>query len=269
MENKPQIYLDFLSYRDPYGMNQGSTQDKEDQITQNGTLFTTEYFICLMLNLGKEHPLVLEEAARIKEVFRSIEVADGLTVRFIGSTEFDSMDNYSAMLIFSALYGDSEFAKRVRHHGLNTRADGVDETQDYENNKKFYPLAFILNGFRAPRNFWNASNPTKFCMFSWFGRSPGFMGLIDICATGKTTWFRSFGLWVGQMLGLLKKRNDCDGWKLAFNIWQLLKDRSWIWKKSYELWCNKLLKQHPDGMNGVFKEYGWGHHPISKWSTKL
>ena len=267
--DKPEIYLDFLPYRDPYGMNQGNTLGKEDQISQNGTLFTIEYFICLMLNLGKDHPVVLEEAERIKQVFKLIEIKDGLTVRFVGSNEFDSMDNYSAMLVFSTMYGNSEFAQRVRNHGLSTRADGIDETQGSEINKKVYPLAFILNGFRKPRNFWNNCNPTKFCMFGWFGRSPGFMGLIDICATGKTSLFRSFSLWIGQMMYLFKSGNDCDGWKLAFNIWQLLKDRSWVWRKSYELWCKALLKQHPDGMSGVFKEYGWGSHPIAKWSNKL
>lgn len=268
-ENKPEIYLDFLPYRDPYGMNQGNTLGKEDQISQNGTLFTIEYFICLMLNLGKDHPLVLEEAKRIKEVFKKIEIKDGLTIRFIGSTEHDSMDNYGAMLVFSALYGNNEFAVRVREHGLSIRANGIDETQGAEINKKVYPLAVILNGFRKPKNFWNNNDPTKFCMFSWFGRSPGFMGLIDIAATGKTSLFRSFSLWVGQMLGVLKSEKDPDGWRLSFNVWQLVKNRSWIWRKGYDIWCKKLITLYPGGMTDVYKDYGWGKHPMAKWSNKL
>lgn len=248
------VYEAFLPYRDVYGFNQVETLDGNmGRSTQNGTLFTMEYLLCL-LSSKEPDEIKQSEIKRIKEVFTSSMSGKGLSLRFPGSKEFDSMDNNAALLVFSALYGNSEYAKDMRDVGLNVTCTGTDQEQDPTRNNKFYPLAKLL-GLGKVKNFWNNQYPDKFCFPGWYGRSPGFMGLVDLCATGHTTWLRWAGILVGQFIGAFSEPTNSDARKLPYIVWQLLKHRNFFWKMFYKLWTHILINTYPTGMRAVYLRY--------------
>lgn len=255
------IISDFSIYLDKFGLY----QDKPNQTSQNGALFTVESLFCILSNLDKNDPNYSDQINKVKVALGSLEVKPGLSVRSPGSEEFDSIDNSVALLSFSALYDEGNYAKRMRLHGETTYAVGVDESQAAEQNKKLYPLAQLLN-LGSVRYYWNNNHPDKFCFFGWFGRSPGFLGLLDLAAKGKTTPFRAFALWVGQFVGLLTKKSDSDARKLPYVIWQYLKTRNWFWKASYSVWLKVVNKQYANGMRDVYAGYFGPNHPLTKWT---
>lgn len=270
------IIEDFKPYRDVYGLNQIRTENGMGCTTQNGTLFTVQYAICLYnalkeKSLHEDASLLIDELARIKEVFTSCQVENGLSIRYPSDREFDSMDNTSALLVFSALFGQSEYAVAMRNHGLNVKCVGYDENQGAEMNKKFYTIAKIM-GLGSPKNYWNNNEPNKFCFFGWFGRSPGFMGLVDLSATGKTSLFRHLALLVGQFLGSGDDPQNTDARTMSYIIWQFIKDHSFIHRYLYKVWCRKLLKYYPNGMKDVYEIYynrnGTNpNHPLVKYTN--
>jgi len=272
-----QIIEDFKKYRDQYGLNQIESKDGVGVTTQNGTLFTAQYIICLY-NALKEKSMhedatpLIEEIERVKRVFVSCEVEPGMSIRYPNDKEFDSMDNNSALLVFSAMFDGGRYARDMRYIGLNVNCVGYDTTQLAEQNKKFYPLAKIL-GCGSPKNYWNNNTENLFCFFGWYGRSPGFMGLIDICATGKTTPFRHLALLVGQFLGCNDDPQNTDARTMSYIIWQLLKNKSIVHKFLYKVWLNILLKYYPNGMKDVYEIYynRFGtnpNHPLVKYTDK-
>jgi hypothetical protein len=231
---------------------------------QNVALFTVEYVVCMMNDPDTTEAEKKFELKRIYELFKLLEVRPGLSIRFPGSREFDSMDNNLALLVFSALYGNREYAIRMRNHGLTVKCQGVDPTQDAARSNKFFNLARLLNWGRKPQNYWNNNFPELFCFFGWYGRSPGFMGLIDIAATGNTSLFRKVSLLVGQFVGAFNKRSDTDARKLPYVVWHLLKDRGLVWRLAYKLWLKLLRRVYPEGMKEVYSVYFRPTHPIVK-----
>lgn len=265
-----QIYRDFKEYTDHFGL---ITLTKEKFTAQNGVLFTIEYLICYLSNGGQDTVGGVQAVDETAETLAKLEVFPGVTKRCPDSPEPDSMDNMVAHLVFSKLYGFGTFAVRCHTHAKTIRAQRVDPSDN--NNFKYYKLACIVNGFRAPRAFWNNEDREAFTFQGWLGRSPGFLGLIAVCAEDqnngiKPTAWQLFWLWIGQFLGCFANRGNTDARKLPFVVWQALKDRSWFWKKSYQLWVWVLLKQYPTGMRGVYEIYYKDiAHPIRLYSQPV
>lgn len=264
------IYEEFLKFRDKFGMNQLDSDGVQGGVTQNGALFTIEYVLCLMAYADDpEIKAELEqEIERLKGVYNSLEPKPGITWRFPGSMEFDSMDNGSGIHAFSALFDDGKMALRKIEHGETTRAEFLDTLQDPKRAFQFYPIAWILSGFKPPRFFWNIEQPTYFCLPGWHGRSPGHMAMMRLCAGRKVGLFGHIAMWVGQFLGCFKPTGDTDARKLPYVDWQVLKNINWFWKLSYKLWCWILIKQYgEEGMRAVYKiYYGFPGHPLPKYS---
>lgn len=252
---------EWLKYRDCFGLNQNKTDGTQGITSQNGVLFTVEYALATNPSLV--------ESFRINEVFRNCEVLSGLLRRYPNSTEYDSMDNNTAALIFSALYGNRGFAKRMREHGRDVTCDGPDQTRDAVENKYWYALVELLC-FGLVRNYWNNTRPSEFCFFGWYGRSPGFMGLLDICATGNSTVFRKLSLLIGQLITAYKADSrDLDGWKLSHLNWYILTQRGGIWELAFKWWNKRLLQTFPGGISDVYAVYYQDvNHPIVK-ATKI
>ena len=104
------LFDDFLLYRDSQGLNQNATDGKVGITSQNGTLFTTQYLICLLASSDITPEQKQAEINRISDVFFDLQTESGLSIRFKGSTEFDSMDNTCALLTFSNLYDQGVYA---------------------------------------------------------------------------------------------------------------------------------------------------------------
>lgn len=266
-----QILEDFVLYRDQFGLNQLTTNGQLGNTTQNGALFTVEYLICLLEDSSLPDEVKMLEIERIKEVLQALEIDPGLSLRSPWSRECDSMDNSCALLSFFALFPhltrDLGFPQRMRNHGLDVHCRRLDASDDGA--LDMYPIAWILNGFKRPKNYWNNRFAEEFCVMGWFGRSPGFMGLLDLAATGKTTWFRGLSLFVGQFLGCFKNKGDADARKLPYVAWYFLKNLGLTWKFGYWLWTRILMRQYPNGMRDVYAMYYQDqNHPIRRYSKR-
>lgn len=260
------ILEDFKKFRDINGLN----QLEPNSTSQNGTLFTAEYLFCLLASESVTDQQKTEEIERIKKAFfPALERYHGLSVRFPQSGEYESMDNTCAIIAFSAMFENGAFASRMFDRGQQ-RVLGVDESQDAENNKKFYKIAKILSLGCNPKWVFNNQKPTLFCLQGWFGRSPAMIGLIKMAAGKFVNPFLWVSVMVGQFLGAFKPADDTDARKLAYITWQYLKTKSWAWNLAYKIWCWKLLKDYKNGMKDVYGiYYKYPDHPIITYSKPI
>lgn len=254
-------FTEFSKYQDRFGLNQ-LDQGEPAPTSDNGALITVEYF----LSLTPEERRI--DLLRVKQVLKNLEVPTDhgvVTCRFPGSQLTDSMDNATALIVFSELFDDSRFSKKLYMHGELTFATGLDDYQDKSRTLKYYPIAWLLNRCKIPNQFYNIRH-NLWSIQSWWGRSPGFMGLLELSAINRTSWFRYFALWVGQFVPLFQDKNQTSDKKLTYIVWQWLKTRNKFWALSYKLWCFILVKIHPRGMKDVYAIYHGENHPIAKYS---
>jgi hypothetical protein len=257
------LYDDFKKYRDQYGLNGLYTDGTNGESTQNGALFTLEYLICLINDPNTSDSVKQAEITRLISTYESLETFPGISSRVPGGQEFDSMDNTGAIFTFSGLFDNGNYSKRSYIHGSTQRAESIDQGQGADLNNKYYVLAKLMSGWKAPRFFWNNNNPKQFCFFGWHGRSPGHIAYLKMTA-GK--WVGPLGqlsILVGQFLGCFADKGNADARKLPYINWQYLKKRNFIWKGFYKLWCQILIKQYPNGMQDVYRMYyGDPNHPM-------
>lgn len=275
----------FDNYIDQYGFMSLYPGEGPGQAptTDNGTLFTMEYLIALLENDEVSQAVKEEELKRLRVTYDWIEFFSGLQRRKPSDGSIDSMDNNGASLVFSAMFGKRTFAKRMKAHSeaVKTQAGETD---------KFYKLArwvtasqvafrphmwagWVLGGCK-PKFYWNVTDPTRFAIEGWWGRSPGFLGLIDLCADGLTTPFRWLGLLVGQFQSSWDPPVNTDGRKLPYVNWYFLTRKTWFlerlfWKLAYCVWLLLLYRKYKDGMLGVYAEYYKDpNHPIRTKAPK-
>lgn len=282
------LYEAFLPYRDKYGLNQLQTDGQRGKTSQNGVLFTMEYLICLLEDPDTSSALKAEEVRRIRDAFERLEVnGKGLLCRHPRSTEYDSMDDNGAAIALSGFLEDGYlydmkvstegtgymFAFRMWDHGQRVACLGPDEGPEVSQstrtkNQRWFRLASLLSlSWRSPKNYWNCQRPQRFCLTGWYGRSPGFMGLLDLAAVGHTTLFRLACLLIGQFVGAWRPAYDTDARKLPYVAWYFLARRGWFWRTAYSFWCQVLMKRYPRGMMDVYaRYYGDKDHPIHRWS---
>lgn len=276
-------WLEFLEYRDRFGLNQPYTKYGVGEVSQNGALFTLEYLIWLINDETISDDIKEKEIERLKEVYRSLESFPGISTRYPNGTEYDSMDNTGAIAIFSGLFDNGRYSKASYEHGDKTHSIGIDLTQDPERNTKFYRVAglasiiyclnpiklfrWIKSGF-APKMYWNNNTPNMFCLPGWHGRSPGHVAILKLTAGKLVGPIGLLSIIVGQFLGCFSEKNNADARKLPYCTWQFLKKRNVIWRLLYKLWCNVLIKQYPNGMQDVYRSYYHTvpEHPIIKYS---
>lgn len=258
-----QIYDDFKVFQDQYGLNQLDP----NSTSQNGALFTMEYLITLLGDDTATPEEKQSEIARLIEVYKTLERFPGVSVRYPNDLEFDSMDNTGAIAAFSGIHDNGGYSQRSYEHGSTTRAQGIDQGQSADQNNKYYWIARLVNFGFPPRFFWNNNNPTLFCFPGWHGRSPGHVAFLKMTA-GKFVGPLGFlSVLVGQFIGCFANTGNTDARKLPYVAWQFLKNRSFIWKLFYKLWCYILIKQYgPEGMLAVYKiYYGNPNHPMRKY----
>lgn len=258
---------DFSRCKDCFGLVQFNVAPLGQfaHTTDNGAISTVEYF--LLLNESEK----INETPLVKEALKNLEVEtkNGLvTRRYPGSNSIDSMDNATALIVFSELFDNSRLSKKLYMHGEITRASGLDAAQDRHRNFKYYPIAWLLNGFKAPRRFYSV-RPSDWSLQSWWGRSPGFMGLLELAATGRTSLFRKTSLWIGQLITALEDRQSTSNKKLAYMVWQWLKTKGLFWRLSYKLWCFIMSLRHKEGMPDVYRIYYGESHPLVTHSPKF
>ena len=270
-----QIVEDFKEFTDKFGLIQPSHNGQKGGLispsdgqnngvitSQNGTLFSVQYIICLADN---NDPKLHEEARRLKYVFETCEPEIGLSCRHPESREIDSMDNTVALLTFSAIYGKGRFAKRMYDRGELRVKDGLDLHDQPEKTQKMYKWAKLLNFGFAPKHVWNVHSPTRFNIRAWWGRSPAMLGLSRMTAGKFCNPFLWLSVLVGQFVGVFKHPEDSDSRTLPYVVWHYLKTRSVFWRLMYKLWYYLAFTRYNYSLKQVYTNYfTFANYPLKK-----
>lgn len=256
------IIDEFKVFQDASGL----AQLNPGEVSQNGSLFTLEYLITLLADHTATDEEKKAEIDRIGKLLKALEPEPGLTIRFQGSTEFESMDNTVAFLTFSALFDEGRFGQRLELRGQN-RVTGPDQSNEADKNNKTWPLANALSLWQGPKNVWNNQHPDLYCQQGWWGRSPAMLGLIQMIQGKFVNPILWVSVLVGQFLGCTADASNTDARKLPYVMWQYLKTRSFFWKMAYKVWIWTMMKKCPEGMKTVYSIYYRNpNHPIRKWA---
>jgi hypothetical protein len=257
-------------------------------ISENGVLFLVEYIMALyemhkVINTHKSWSLLNTEINKAEAAIQSCVIAKGLTIRADSrSGDVDSMDNHTALLMFSRVFARKEFSLFAEHflqHGEDVECLGVDDFKyqdaSAERNQKWHKVLKLFYRDGKIKNYWNATNPNKFNFFGWYGRSPGFMAMARLAANRFVSPTGLLAFWVGQMWsGLFTKWDgrptSVDGIKLAYLGWQLVRNRSLFWKLSYKLWyslCKRRMNSDTPIQEAYRLYFGKDdpNHPLTKY----
>lgn len=254
---------EFKKYIDKYGLTQGNVGgDGVVHTSQNGTLFTMQYVICLAENNAEGFE---DEIKRIKKVYSDCEPEYGLSCRHPDSREIDSMDNTVALLAFSAVYDGGKFAKRVYDRG-QMRVRGLDLHDQPEKTQKMYKWARLLNFGCDPKGVWNVANPDQFNIRAWWGRSPAMLGLIRMTSGKFCNPFLWLSVLVGQFVGVFKHPEDSDSRTLPYVVWHYLKTRGCFWRLAYKLWYYLAFTRYKYSLKQVYTNYFGSSYELVKYT---
>lgn len=248
----------------------GLTTLQPGEQSQNGVLYSVENLVNALGN-----PEFADEGAkqifRLYMIFKQVTAYPGIQRRALNSIEYDSMDNYCARLAFQMIINEfpnmnvtETFAQGMIENDKNfsiTEADttSVEDPGRIADNTKYLWIAKLVGlltfgGYRA-RFVYNVQQRDKFCFYSWFGRSPAMLALMDYAAGKWTNPVRFLGLIVGQMIGMFSDPSDTDARTLAYVIWYPLKKKNFFWAMLYKIWTWKLMRDYPEGMKTVYETY--------------
>jgi hypothetical protein len=281
---------EFHKYRDEYGMNQLRSDGTSGIVTQNGQLFTLEFAMIVLESDEVSVEEAVAEIIRLRQVYGSLEYMMGTSLREPNSLEGNSMDNNGAHLVFSALFDGGGYAKRMWEVGETVQCVGPDFEQDPLTNMQYFDLARIITATQmiyrpwrwlgwakskfGPKYFWNNTRPGEFALWGWYGRSPGFLGLLDMTAGKWSTVFRWASILIGQFVGCFAPVGNTDARKLPYVSWYYLVRGTpwhsrWFWKLMYRIWVKILLLDYSGGMLDVYAiYYGDPEHPIHRYAER-
>lgn len=246
------------SYSDRFGLIQPYAG--EPAITsRHGPLQTVEWFFALT---RLEQKRVLP---KIKTILSNLEIETengAVTTCYPNSRTTDMIENAIALIVFSELFDDGRLSKRLYRHGELTRATKIDSTQSPQTNLRFYPLAWLLSGFSIPNRFYN-TRPNEWSFDSWWGKAPSFVGLLELSAVDRTSFFKKTMLLVYLFASLLETEPPFFKKRLSIIIWSWLKRRGKIWGLSFFLW-NAIFKiSEPEGAASLYRKIYPQEHPIN------
>lgn len=243
---------DFYKFKDKDGLIQLVSGDPAPP-TDNGALHTVEYFLALAPEQKKIDLLA------IKKALTSLEVKTPfgkVTVRSPGNNRPNLIENVIALVIFSELFDGSRLSKELYKHGELTRAKRLDYDGE-EESLKAYPIAWILNGFKPPNRFYN-TKPFDWSIQTWWGKSPFFIGLLQLSAINRTSFIKKVAL----IFGLFSKNH-----RINYLVWQWLKKRNKKWNLLYKTWKLVVKYLYKTTIENEYKKHYKQHHPFFNVKT--
>lgn len=222
-----QIVKDFAVLKGDWNlMNSRPGESRSD----NGALWTTEYYLCLK-RLGILTGYDLDE---YEDIMNQLIDSEGFTYRQPGLKVIDSPDNLIAFAVGSKAFG-CDFAKRILRYGRTT----------------------------FPRYVYNPKDPGKFKLEAWMGRQPGLIGFLKLSADEWVNPFEWLFLYVGIFLTMKKPFLDTSDKLLTELIVEQLPDSfmSGFVKRKWR----EYLEKNYNGINGVVSIFFTGENPFKKW----
>lgn len=199
-----------------------------EQTTDNGALFTTEYYLILK----RMNFLLSSDLDNYKQIMEDCMQSDGMSQRKPGDNSQDSPDNMIALAVGSKAFG-TNFAQRMLAYGRTT----------------------------FPKYVYNQPNPGKFTWSAWMGRMPGLIGFMKICAGEKANPLELLCLYAGVIITMLQPHSNTSDKLLTQIMLEQMPDS--LIKR---LW-NKYIKNAYGGINGVCQIYFPTNSPFRAYWT--
>lgn len=267
-----------MNYVTPLGFIHGDADPQGE--SQNGILYTAEYLLNKYGNSLSE-PKSFELVVRVLELVRG--VSPGITHRKPGDQEYQSQDNIIAHLYLESLLikasGDKTICSPKSAPYLATELKFLDD-----NSHRFKRIKYVDTSYweaaKVKQNKWgyivakltgteqlcvNPHDPQGFCFFSWYGRNPATLALIDLVAQGETTLFRKLALLVSLQI-FENKYEETDSKKLGFLCWHIIANTVGIrglYKLGFNLWQKRVLKLYPYGLKQIYEVFYRDHNHLS------
>jgi len=202
-----------------------------DSSSDNGALFTTEYYLILQrLNL-----LSSEDKDRYHALMSQCLTLGGLPLRKPGDNSLDGPDNMIALAVGSKAFS-CDFAERIIKYGKTT----------------------------FPHYVYNQPNPGKFTFSAWLGRQVGLIGFVKMCAGQKANIIERLALYVGfYITSRLPKESTSDKLLAHIMIEQL---PNTIGARFVKRQWNSYIKKMYGGVGGLTAIYfSSPNSPFAKW----
>lgn len=269
-----------MNYTTPLGFIHGDENPQGE--SQNGILYTAEYILNAKNN-SVAQPDALDLVVNALQKVRG--VSPGITHRKPGDLEYQSQDNILAHLYLETVLQKAGTIHSPEAPYLATELKFLDD-----NSHRFKRIKYVDTSYweaaKVKQNKWgyivakltgteqlcvNPHDPSKFCFFSWYGRNPATLALIDLVAQGKTTLFRKLALLVSLQI-FENKYEETDSKKLGYLCWHIVANTVGIkglYKTGFNLWQKRVGKIYPYGMKQVYEVYYGDHNHPTILNAKL
>lgn len=214
-------------YVDKYGF---ITPSKHSKPSQNGLLFTSEYYWLLWkLKLLKD-----QDKTNYLNLINQCKVEPGLYSRRPGDTSYEGPDDYIGLMVASKVMGLS-VAKEILNYG------------------------------KAHKYSWNTKEPGKWHLGSFFGRQFGFMCILYLCAGIAPSYFLRLCFYLSTVWTCRSEKSDTSNRLLSDLMMSVLDDHK-LSKLTKAYWEKSVKKIYgEEGITGAVKIYFEKDHPFTRY----
>lgn len=234
----------FSGYFDGFGF---MCDGKHGRTSQNGTLFTAWYILCLIDHFDEDPEAGIDyldyydsERNRIVKAYSDCIMPDGSTVRFPGCKDLESTDNLVGWGVFGFFLSPANL-RRV--YGFAEREHWI----------------------------WPSRNTIPEALERrWLGRMRQVVAHIKISLNIKTNLLESIW-WASSVLSSLFKRQDFDAYALSYLLCRVEKESrtaDLITTTARVIWTYVFKLKYKNGIHDVIESH-WPNHSIIKYLKKF
>lgn len=246
----------------PGPVNPGDTRTSD-----NGVMFTSEYYVLLALR-GELEPLdVSDWRSRTLQCFKEPGLLCRNPVKY-GVASQEGPDDYYGVIAASSIM-DPTIAQAILAYG-KAREYTLDPIFDYVQEKTgdvlwLRLLRKVLGGIKVRYNFNNMGEDLT--PESWMGRQLQLVAAMHFAANKKCPLLlRIFTALVIATSCINAPTSDTDGRRLAWLLICTAAPKCWMSKLASRLWYYRLKRDYPGkGMRGVAELYYQANHPFKTY----
>lgn len=230
---------EILAYTDADGLvSPQATQPNQNNASDNGVLFTSDYYV-LLARLGQLNDVDYINYSSL--IRKKCTTMVGLLNRGPDNTNQEAPDDYYGL--FSA----------CQSLGL-----------------EILPSQIIQYGWDNWGNY-NNVNPGKFTWVSFLARQPQLICAAYAAARSAPLWIYPLRVYTAIVIAtscINAPVGDTTSRRLAYHLINTMSPVSEICRIAAKIWFRRLLKDYPNGMQGVNDIYFGPDHPLAKYMVK-
>ena len=235
--------------------------------SDNGPMFTSEYYLLLALRGELQASDVPEWRSRILQCFKEPGLLCRVPVKY-GTLSQEGPDDYYGVLAASSVL-DHTVAEAILSYGQSkeyTLEPILNYVQTKTGDVWYIRLARRLFGsIKVRYNFNNVDNVLT--PESWMGRQPQLVAAMHFAAQKKCPLLlRIYTALVIATSCMGAPPSDTDGRRLAWLLICTAAPKCWMSRIASRIWYFRLKRDYPGkGMRGVAELYYQGNHPFKTY----